>query len=267
MSARAELRWKLATTDPRSFLRSSDEVKALAKCLMELLFGGRFFQRCEFVLASPNTNEPRGSTTQTCRCDIHQQLYAVRIMINPEDDPDAPKQADRRYLDRLETLLHEICHAILGIAVDRRSLTPMQSIVYMGIGGHGRLFTELFKAVAYFLGKHTGWIVDVDAACSDSVRHDQNTLVGALEIWRDIRDNPLESARTYSELSPILVREPGDDMRLLYLIREGRDVLELVLMMLYGQTGVDWRRPLQTLSRSEHAQREPHTFIVEALRK
>jgi len=153
-SARAELRWRLATTDVRSFLKSSDEVKALAKCLVDLLFGGRLFDRCEFVLASPNTMQNRGFTAWTCRCDIHQQVYAVRIVINPDDDPSAPEKANRRYLDRLETLLHEVCHAIIGMAVDRRSLMPMESIACMGIRGHGTLFTKLFEAVAYFLNKH-----------------------------------------------------------------------------------------------------------------
>jgi len=209
----------------------------------------------------------RGFTACTCRCDTHQQIHAVKIVINPDDDPGAPEQADRRYLDRAETVLHELCHAILEIVVDRRSLTPMESIIYMGIDGHGTLFTGLFKAVAHFLGKHTSWIVDVDAACCRSVRRDRGTLAEALNIWGHIVMDPQESARTYAGLSQVLIREPGDDMRLLYLIREGRDVLELVLIMLFGGQQFDWRRPLQTVSRLDQAQRDPHLFIVEALSK
>jgi len=56
-------------------------------------------------------------------------------------------------------------------------------------------------------------------------------------------------------------------MRLLYLIREGRDVPEPVLIMLFGSQEFDWRRPLQTLSRLDQAQRNPHLFIIEALSK
>ena len=267
LSARAELRWRLATTDFRSFFQSSGEVKALAKCLIDLTFGGRLFESCDFILASPNTMRYRGFTVCTCRCDTHQQIHAVKIVINPDDDPGAPEQADGRYLDRAGTVLHELCHAVLEIAVDRRSLTPMESIIYMGIDGHGTLFTGLFKAVAHFLGKHTSWIVDVDAACCRSVRRHRGTLAEALNIWGHIVMDPQESARTYAGLSQVLIREPGDDMRLLYLIREGRDVLELVFIMLFGGQQFDWRRPLQTVSRLDQAQRDPHLFIVEALSK
>lgn len=263
-SARAELRGGLATTDLRSFLKSSDEVKALAECLIDLLFEGRLFERCEFVLASPNTIRERGFTTPTCHCDTHQQVHAVRIVINPDDDPSVPVQANRRYLDRLDTLVHEICHGILNTAVERRSLTPMESIVFVGIHGHGTLFAELFKAVAHFLGKHTNWIVDVEAACYRSVRYDREILAKTLNIWRHICRDPQESARTYAGLGRLLIKRPGDDMRLLYLIREGRDVLELVLIMLFGGREFDWRRPFQTRSRLDQAQRNPHSFIVEA---
>jgi len=264
----ARLRRRLAITDFRSFLTSSYEVESLAKCLIDLLGWGQLFERCEFVLAGPGTMRERGLTALTCRCDIHQQVHAVKIVINQDDDPGASKQADLRYLDRLEIALHEVCHAILDMSVDRRSLMPTESIVCMGIQGHGTLFTELFKAAAQFLRKHTGWVVDVNAACCRSVRRDRETGATALKVWRQICGNPLESARTYPGLSQFLTREPGDDMRLLYLMREGRDVLELVLMMLYSRRmGFDWRRPSQTLSRSDRAQRNPYSFIVEALTK
>lgn len=262
-SARAELRGRLATADITSFFKSSDEVKALAKCLIDLLFGDGLFERCEFILASPNTMQVRGFTMCTCCCDIHQQVHAVRIVINPDDNPYAPQQAARRYLDVLETLLHEICHGILITAVERGSLTPIESAVYMGICGHGTLFVALFQAVAHLLGKHTNWIIDVDAACSLSARRDRDMLAEAQNIWQHICRNPQESARTYAGLGQLLIKNPGDDMRLLYLIREGRDVLELVLIMRLGAQASNWRRPLQT-PRLDQAQRSPHSFIVEA---
>lgn len=244
LSARAELRQRLATTDLRSFFQSSDEVKALAKCLIDLMFGGRLFESCDFVLASPNTMRYRGFTACTYRCDTHQQSHAVKIVINPDDDPGAPEQADRRYLDRAETVLHEICHTILEVSVDRRSLTPTQSNFCMGIQGHGTLFIELFQAVAHFLGKHTNWIVHVDAACCEAIRQDREAAAEALRRWGQICEDPQGSARTYSRMSQVLIRESGDNTRLLDLIREGRDVWELVLIMLYGgHKGFDWRRP------------------------
>jgi len=221
---------------------SLEQLKGLALYFNDLLFEGKLFARCDLVLAAPGTMNPnlRGFTVVTSRCYTHQQVHRVKIVINP-DDP-FPSYGVPRFLDAIETLLHELCRAFLIIFVDRRSLSPMDGIVYCGIEGHGTLFTKLFRAVASRMARSQCLGIDPESHLCFSVSQDAQKLAQALRMWRQIshcsRAGP---GRNHIRLGQVLgLTYFKERMMLRQLVSERRDVVEIILIMKYGVWKGDW---------------------------
>lgn len=127
-----------AKTD--EFISSLDILREIACCLDNLMFQGRLSSRCILVLKKPYEMDSRdlGETRPLFDCKIHRKTKMVEIWINL--DHSKAEHYQNSFMAIVETLLHEMCHAIIDLDVDRSVLSCFESIVHFGTTGHGALF-------------------------------------------------------------------------------------------------------------------------------
>lgn len=90
------------------------------------------------------------------------------------------------YKDLVSTFVHERCHGSILSVADCRNLTSIESVVRLGIGGHGTLFSELFRVAANFLAKEGICFIDHEQYLWHSVESDYDKKEAAITLWQQI---------------------------------------------------------------------------------
>jgi len=205
----------------------------------------------------------RGVTSVIHRCEKHKQILNVKITINP-DEPE-PGFTGFRLLQYAGTLLHEMCHASILLFVDCGSFSPFESIIYLGMEGHGTLFDMLFRSMAGIFTWSTGWTISLDAHLYYSVCQDLRRRAEAAYLWTQTSYHLPESARNYAGLKQFLNLTEDESERLVQLIIDGRDVLEIIVILRFDMWDGYWRLPTWDVTQFIEAAGDPYSVIVEGL--
>ena len=241
----------LNTTDLRRPISSTNQLEDVAKCLRNIIFRRELLGRCDLIMARSGSMDVnvRGYTAVTSRCYVDQMVHRIKIAINPDEHP---VHFDKPFLTSISTILHEMCHAFTFIFVDRRPLTPVESIIYIGIKGYGFLWAKLYRAAAFLLERLGCRLDAVPYSLDGSVRTEIRTRREAIRRWRDVSQRGPGLGGTPFRLEHELHISPRDTtVRLPRLIQEGRDYFEIILVLEFGRWKGDWRNPIRNNSRPD----------------
>ena len=242
--ARTGLRTLLRTRDLTVRFSSAQEIEQTAALLDNLLFQGMLMSRCTFILETSSampTNRV-GESRLTPGCPIHQQFPNAVIAIN--HNAVYPVSSGPQFIDQLSTLLHELVHVYIYVYVDRRRLLPDEAMSYYGLHGHGYLFFEIFTAAATYLRRYQYWEIDMEVAMYSSVREDQRVQAELWQDWNRISSTLPWPVTAYTEIARHLGFDnaaAADTVR--QLIDEGRDAFEIMLIVRYPWSKMNWRYP------------------------
>lgn len=242
---------------------SDVELELIAKCFGELFFDVyEAFDTRYTIFVHRQGSGPyalRGSTSSSSYCYQHRQTYRVRIDIYLNNvDPDDP------FIDAIHTLLHELVHGFIDVYLDRNGLSATESMIRIGMTGHGSLFEQLFRKAAAFLRNKKCWKINVSHALCNSVENEQKQREKAYKLWKRINVIYPGGPKTFLELTKVLdIIWHKESSRLRGFMEEGRDLFEIILLMFYNKEGLwkgDWREPRRVL-----AGQKSHELFVMAL--
>ena len=242
--ARTGLRRLLRTRDLTVPFSSAQEIEQTAALLDNLLFRGMLISRCTFILetSSAMSTHTFGQSRYPPGCPIHQQFPNAIIAIN--HNAVYQVSSGRRFLDQLSTLLHELVHVYIHFYVDRRRLVPEKAVSYLGLEGHGYLFSEIFKAAARYLRSYQYWDVDMEMALHYSVRKDQRVQAELRQNWNRISSTLPSPVTSYTEMALHLgINNAADTDNVRRLMDEGYDTFEIMLIVKYRWNKTKWRYP------------------------
>lgn len=242
---------------------SYQQMRELFTYLDNLKFHGELSGRCVLVMERPGAMDrrTRGQTSVARHCDAHTRVLEVKITMNP--DLSDLRFTGHRLLQFAGTLLHEMCHASILLSTEYRSFSCLESITYLGMEGHGTLFEALFRSMADMFLSSTGWIISLEANLYCSVFEDRRKRAEAVFLWVRISNHLPESARNHAGLTRFLNLTQHESDRLVQLIIEGRNVLEIILIFKYGFLDGYWRLPPWNTTRLIEAERDPYSIIIE----
>jgi len=245
---------------------SQQKAKELFTYLDNLEFYGELSGRCELVMGHPGAMDRRmrGETSVTRRCDTQRRILEVKITMNPDESELG--FTGSRLLQFAGTLLHEMCHAtILLYYAECRSLSCLESITYLGMEGHGTIFEALFRSMADLFVRSTGWTISLEAHLYNSVFQDRRKRAEAAYTWIEISYHLPESARNHAGLTQLLNLTQHESDRLVQLIIDGRDVLEIILILRYGIWDGYWRLPPWNTARLIEAEKDTYSVLVKGI--
>lgn len=250
---------KMLARHPWMSAISYEQLKELFTYIDNLEFHGELSGRCVLVMERPGVMDrlTRGVTSVTRRCDTHMRILEVKITMNPDEL--GLGFTGPRLLQFAGTLLHEMCHASILLSPEFGSFSCLECIIYLGMEGHGTLFDALFRSTAAIFLMSTGWTISLEANLDHSVFEDRRKRTGAVRLWTQISCHLPESARNHAGLMLLLNLAQHESDRLVQLIIDGRDVLEIILMFKYGFRDAHWRPAARLIE----AKRDPYSFIVE----
>lgn len=248
-----ELRQTIKETDMNTPCRSVPKLQDLFHCLNEAVFQGRLSGKCRLKLHHGKSvgENVLGSTEPYSRCTRHQQVYGVRIHVYIESP----------FHELLETMLHEMIHAFIFLYLDLRQLSCLDYIINYGWHGHGRVFQKLLWSFACFLQHTMGDVWSIDAG--EHLDHSMVQCVKQRQTIRKILEQVLDGLpkrKTYSRLRRALTMKRKDGGWLKERIMEGRDILEIVIMLFFEHQcrEYEWRRPCPR-------EGNPRSIVVEGL--
>lgn len=199
--------------------------------------------------------QKRGETCVIRQCEAQRRVLEVKIMMNPDDSIQG--FAESRLLQFAGTLLHEMCHAaILLYFAECRSLSCLESILHLGIEGHGTIYDALFRSMVGLFVRSTGWTIGLEAHLYNSIFQDRRKLTEAVRLWIQISYHLPESARIYAGLTKLLILTQNESGRLIKLIEDGRDVLEIIIILKYKLWNGYWRLPPWDSPNRENSQEQ-----------
>lgn len=100
-----------------------------------------------------------GHAAYTERSLEYQQVHRAEIALDPIREYSDLSDAEHRN-NLLGVLVHELCHAYIGIFVERGTLFVEDALRTLGVDGHGAAFAELFEGIASVLSSHK--VVDLN---------------------------------------------------------------------------------------------------------
>lgn len=187
-----------------SNILSEEVLQAFASYVDQVFFRSALISRISISWTEEGALRSRGPNGRTvCRkkCVNHQQVHRAIIELDPKQNP-GEDIAEWR-LRVLTTLVHELCHAYIGIFVNREMFLVEEGLSILGIGGHGIAFEKLYQLIAYVLYSEAGVFIDLDRS-----------------LWPKVRDNKRKREALFATCSAI--ERPGltDDEKMKLLIED-----------------------------------------------
>jgi len=124
---------------------SNDDMEQYAACFDDFYFDGQIMPRCSIQWAEMAKGH-HAMTTLSHMCYDHQQCHTVSIEINRTSDfseEDDQSFSPGRLGHLLILLLHEMCHAWIGIFSDNSKISIEEALEQRGFRGHGRAWEKL----------------------------------------------------------------------------------------------------------------------------
>lgn len=228
------------------------------------VFSNRLSARCRVLIGDPSTMKLLGECQPTWRSNDHQRVLACSIRINP----DPAIRGNSLSTDDLEDAVsHEMAHASLLCDLDCRSLTPEESIQYLGVTGHGELFVRLVKAANVLLAKHLRSGIDAaewSRQClASAIALEKNELLEVSDQIQHYFSLPQRSDQILTDIlnqSIVIFNKTSARQARLEWVRElrmsGRSELEIALMVVHCAWPGHWCH----LGHPARAKHQHHTF-------
>ena len=124
-------------------------INTWAECANQIWFDGCILRRINILLeperVMPNSCRGYFKAPQEMTCVLHCQIHCGDIHLNSQQSPEVPQ--NHWWRDLLGTLIHESCHAYVEIFLKRVKLTFLESLVVVGLGGHGQAWSTIFGGI------------------------------------------------------------------------------------------------------------------------
>lgn len=233
------LREFFARTPGLATITSQSQLEDIVSALDHGLFGGLLSSRCQLTLEAAGVMQDElGLTTVVCGCHSHQQTRKVHIRIAQDHELD-----EDRLSSIIATVLHEMCHALIWIYINPKQFSCFESIIQNGLKGHGLLFQKVFTKCAAFLSEYGDCTIDSEEHLQPAIDEEVRERLEASRILSMTTKALPTDDRNYDALVKMWRLGPESRKLLLQLIREGRNLLELVIILVCRRSEADWRRP------------------------
>lgn len=187
-----------------------------------------------------------GYTAFTERSSEYQQVHRAEIRLDPIREPSDLSDAGYRK-KLLGVLVHELCHAYIGIFVERGTLFVEDALRTLGVDGHGAAFAELFESIASVLRNHKVVDLSLQLHLTWMVKEDQEkqdklfSLGSKFELHGLADDEKEDMLVKQLEIS----REKASTFP--QLLREGYTTLEAIVKLSWLVWDGDWRSQMKGL--------------------
>jgi hypothetical protein len=170
---------------------SAEVLHAFASYLDKVFFRSALMSRISISWTEEGALRSRGVNGHTKyrkSCVYHQQVHRAIIELDPTQNT-GENDADWR-LRVLTTLVLELCHAYIGIFVNREMFLVEECLSIIAIGGHGIAFQKLYQLIADVLYSEAGVFIHLDRS-----------------LWPKVRDNKRRTNELFATESAI--EQPG----------------------------------------------------------